>query len=152
MDWEPPIVLFDGVCHLCQGSVKFIIKRDPKRQLRFASLQSDFAKKRLGSICFKPESLSSIVFIEKGKAYRESTAALKIAAYLRAPWKFLKIFKIVPRFIRDPLYRWVAKNRYRWFGKDETCWLPSPELRELFLDEGGGVATDHSSSESVGAR
>lgn len=134
MELEHPVVLFDGVCHLCQASVKFLIKRDPRRILRYASLQSPFGHSLLQSLGENPEAMNSIVFVEAGQVYRESNAALRIAGYLRGPWRFLKIFRIIPRWIRDPVYRWIARNRYRWFGKDETCWLPTPELRSLFLD------------------
>lgn len=135
MELEHPVVLFDGVCHLCQSSVKFLIQRDSRRILRYASLQSPFGRDLLQSLGENPEAMNSIVLVEAGRAYRESTAALRIAGHLRAPWRFLKIFRFLPRWIRDPVYRWIARNRYRWFGKDETCWLPTPELRALFLDQ-----------------
>ncbi len=129
-----PVVLFDGVCHLCQSSVQFLIKRDLRQRLRFASLQSPFGRRLLASQGLDPVAMTSIVFVEAGQSYQESTAALKVAAYLKAPWRFLAWCRVLPRWLRDPVYRWIAKNRYRWFGKDETCWLPTPELQSLFLD------------------
>lgn len=128
-----PVVLFDGVCNLCNGSVQFILKRDPQARFRFASLQSDAGRSLLQEHGLDPEALSSVVVIDGGQAWRESSAALRIARYLPGGWKLLRIFTLVPRPLRDAVYRWIARNRYRWFGKMETCWLPTPELKGRFL-------------------
>lgn len=128
-----PIVLFDGVCNLCSGSVQFLLKRDPEGRFRFAPLQSDAGRSLLAEHGLAVDSLSSVVLIEGGRVWQESAAALRIARHLRGPWKLLRIFVIVPRPLRDLVYRWIARNRYRWFGKAETCWLPTPELEERFL-------------------
>jgi predicted DCC family thiol-disulfide oxidoreductase YuxK len=80
-----------------------------------------------------PVPLSSVVVIEDGQAWQESAAALRIARHLPGGWKLLRVFAVVPRPLRDAVYRWIARNRYRWFGKKETCWLPTPELRGRFL-------------------
>jgi predicted DCC family thiol-disulfide oxidoreductase YuxK len=129
-----PLVLFDGVCNLCSGSVQFILKRDPEARFRFASLQSEVGQKIQAEQGLDPGALSSVLLLEDGRLYRESDAALRIARNLPGAWKLLTVFRIVPSPIRDGLYRFIARNRYRWFGKSETCWLPTPELRGRFLD------------------
>lgn len=129
------IVLFDGVCNLCSASVQFIIKRDPKAYFQFASLQSEKAKTLLAQAGYSnPVQLASIVLLEDGKVFEESTAALKIAAKLTPLWNLFMVFLIVPAILRNPVYRWIAKNRYRWFGKREVCFLPSPEYKSRFIE------------------
>ena len=128
-----PIVLFDGVCNLCNGSVQLILKRDPEARFRFASLQSEAGQKIQAEHGLDPGALSSILLLEDGRLFRESDAALRIARHLPGAWKLLGVFKAVPRPIRDGVYRFIARNRYRWFGKSETCWLPTPELKGRFL-------------------
>lgn len=129
-----PTLLFDGVCNLCSGSVQFILKRDTRGRFRFASLQSDAGRRLMTGHGLDPEALSSVVLIEDGRAYQESTAALRIARHLPGAWKLLRVFTVIPRPLRDAVYRLIARNRYRWFGKTETCWLPTPELRARFLE------------------
>jgi predicted DCC family thiol-disulfide oxidoreductase YuxK len=124
------VVLFDGVCNLCNGAVRFIIARDPGARFRFASLQSDVGR-RLLKDDGPPET---IVLLEKGKIYSKSSAVLRIAWGLRFPWPLLYAFIVVPRPLRDLVYDWVARHRYRWFGKQETCLLPTPALRNRFLE------------------
>ncbi|MGG6312817.1 thiol-disulfide oxidoreductase DCC family protein [Paenibacillus macerans] len=131
-----PVVLSDGVCHLCQGAVKFIIKRDPGGRFRFAALQSEAGQRLLQSNMPATETLDTIVLIERGACYTRSAAALRIAKGLRYPWPLLYALILVPRGIRDAAYRTVAKHRYRWFGKDETCLVPTRELKERFLQDG----------------
>lgn len=136
---EPNIVLFDGVCHLCQGAVKFIIKRDPGRRFRFASLQSEAGKRLLQGSSrqdISSERIDTIVLYQNGAYYTRSSAALRIAKGLQFPWPLAYGFIIVPRFIRDAVYRVVAANRYRWFGKDETCLVPTKDNKERFLQDG----------------
>ncbi|HSG38082.1 MAG TPA: thiol-disulfide oxidoreductase DCC family protein [Thermoanaerobaculia bacterium] len=128
-----PIVLFDGVCNLCSGSVQFILQRDPAGKFRFASLQSDHGQRLLTERGIDPKALDSVVVIDGGRLYRESDAALRIARDLKGAWKVLTVFRVIPRPLRDWAYRLIARNRYRWFGKAETCWLPTPELRGRFL-------------------
>lgn len=125
-------VLFDGVCNVCNNWVKFIIKRDPKGIFRFASLQSDEGQAILRAHDQKI-SLDSIVFVQNGKVYTESTAILQIFRKLTGMWKVLSVFRIIPKFIRDAFYHWFAKNRYRWFGQQESCMIPTPEIRQRFL-------------------
>ncbi|GGH55999.1 hypothetical protein GCM10008014_26160 [Paenibacillus silvae] len=128
-----PIVLVDGVCHFCQGLTKWIIKRDPKGKYHFASLQSDVAKGLLEKGGLSTDSMDTFVLIEDGKYYTRSTAALRLAKGLKFPYPLFYGLIIVPKFIRNAVYNWVARNRYRWFGKDEACMLPTPETKERFL-------------------
>lgn len=132
IDTSGTYVLFDGVCNVCSGWVQFIIKRDPQAIFRFASLQSDEASKLLEEYG-QETTLDSIVLVDKGKVYTESTAILQILRRLPGTWRFSSVFLIVPKFIRDGFYRWFARNRYRWFGKQESCMLPTPEIRARFL-------------------
>jgi predicted DCC family thiol-disulfide oxidoreductase YuxK len=132
-DPQHPTILFDGVCNLCNGSVQFILRRDPQARFRFASLQSEAGQRLVTEQGLDPEILSSVILIEDGQVYRESTAALRIARHMAGAWKLLRVFVLVPRPIRDAVYRLIARNRYRWFGKSETCWLPTSELRARFL-------------------
>lgn len=126
-------VLFDGVCNLCNGSVNFIIDRDPEGYFKFASLQSEEAEAIMRRVGISGASLESIVLVEGGRVYRRSDAVLRIARKLKGLWPALALFSIVPRPIRDWVYDWIARNRYRWFGKRDTCRIPTPELRSRFL-------------------
>ncbi|MEN9937451.1 MAG: hypothetical protein RLZZ387_4030 [Chloroflexota bacterium] len=129
------IILFDGVCNLCQWSVRFIIARDPREVFRFASLQSHAGRELLAAHGLPtPTAPESVVLVQSGKAYVESEAALRIARRLRPPWSLLYALIVAPRPLRDAIYRFVARNRYRWFGRQEACWLPTPELRGRFLE------------------
>lgn len=127
------IILFDGVCHFCSQSVQFIIKRDPDRIFRFASLQSEAGVKLLKTSGLD-ENVNSFVFIDDGKCYLKSEAALRVAKHLTGFWKFLSIFLIVPRPIRDFVYQFVAKHRHKFFRKQERCLLPTTELRERLIE------------------
>lgn len=129
------IVLYDGVCNLCDATVRFILPRDRKGSIRFAPLQGAYAQKILmhRDIALQP-SLDSLIFIEDGKVYQNSDGALRIALGLSFPWVLAGIFLLVPRPIRDFVYRWVARNRYRWFGREESCLLPRPEWRDRFIE------------------
>jgi predicted DCC family thiol-disulfide oxidoreductase YuxK len=128
------IVLFDGVCNLCNGLVQFLIKRDPQEQFRFASLQSEVGASLLETYGFSPQQRDTVVVIADGKAYGRSDAALKIARRLGGAWQVFNIFRLMPRPMRDVLYDLVAARRYRWFGQKEQCMVPSPENRTRFLD------------------
>ena len=133
METEKPIILFDGVCNFCNSSVDFVIARDPKGIFRLGALQSEEAKPYLEKYEIDPDDLSSMALIEDGKLYRRSTAALSIARRLKQPWPLLYVFIVIPPFVRDFVYNWIAKNRYKWFGKMESCRMPTDELRERFL-------------------
>lgn len=133
---EHPVVLFDGVCNLCNGAVNFWIDRDPASRLRFASLQSSVGRQLLESLghpvpAGDPES---ILLVEHGRVHERSGAALRIAWHLSGGWKLLVAFLVVPRPLRDLVYRWVAAHRYRWFGKSDVCRVPTPDLRARFIE------------------
>jgi predicted DCC family thiol-disulfide oxidoreductase YuxK len=125
-----PVILFDGVCNLCTGSVRFVIARDARARFRFASLQSAVAEKLLGG----RDQLDSVVLVEGGKVYRKSTAALRIARRLDGAWPLLAALLVVPRPLRDAVYDWIGRRRYRMFGKREACWIPHASVAERFLD------------------
>ncbi|MFJ5716844.1 thiol-disulfide oxidoreductase DCC family protein [Neobacillus sp. NPDC093127] len=127
------IILFDGVCNLCNSSVQFIIKRDPTGTFKFASLQGETGQALLKKYGLNTDS-DSFVFIENEKIHVKSTAALRVCRKLTGAWRLLAVFLIIPAFIRDPLYGIIAKNRYRWFGKKDSCMLPKPEWKNRFLD------------------
>lgn len=136
-----PVVLFDGVCNFCDASVQFIIRNDPAGKFRFAPLQSAFAREILQKNGLNPEVFDSVLLVENGKVYQKSAAALRIARKLRRLWPVLYVFIIVPPFIRNAVYDFIARNRYRWFGKKDACMLPTPEIRSRFLavaDENAG--------------
>jgi predicted DCC family thiol-disulfide oxidoreductase YuxK len=128
-----PVLFFDGVCNLCSASVQFIIAHEAAPTIRFASLQSDLAQQTLPPLGVDPTRLESLVFVEGGVAATKSTAALRIARHLQAPWRWLAVFVVVPRVVRDVVYGLIAKNRYRLFGKKDACWLPTPDLKARFL-------------------
>jgi len=127
------IILFDGVCNLCNSSIQFIIKRDLKHRFQFSSLQSDASHDILLQFQLKNSNLDSIILIENGKIYQKSTAILKIFKNLTSLWRLSYIFIIIPKFIRDFVYDIVAKYRYKWFGEKNSCMIPSKELKNRFL-------------------
>jgi predicted DCC family thiol-disulfide oxidoreductase YuxK len=127
------IILFDGVCNLCNNSVKFIIKRDTSGYFKFASLQGETGQRLLKKHSLNYD-LNSFVLIEKEKAYLKSSAALRVCSQLGGAWRILSIFRFLPPLFRDFLYDIVAKNRYKWFGKEESCILPLPKWKQRFLD------------------
>ncbi len=132
---EHPVILFDGVCNLCNASVQFIIKHDKQKTFRFASLQSSFGEEILKQNNLPANLFNSFILFENNTIYSRSTAALLVAKRLSGFIKILYSFIIVPEFIRDAIYNFIAKNRYKWFGKKDACWLPAPELKNLFLDD-----------------
>lgn len=129
-----PVILFDGVCNFCNYWVNFAIKRDRKKKLKFTTLQGETAKQLLPQYNINPTSLSSVILIDNGKAYTQSSAAIRICKYLNGGWKLFYGLMIIPKFIRDLFYNIIARNRYKWFGKKEECMIPTPELRERFLN------------------
>ncbi len=129
---DRPLLLFDGVCNLCHSSVNFVIDRDPDEVFDFASLQSEHAREVLAGFGVTPK-IDTIYLVEGGRLYERSTAALRIARRLRGAWPLMAAFLIVPRPIRDGVYRFIANRRYRWFGKEEACRIPTPELQARFL-------------------
>ena len=131
MEKQNPVILFDGVCNLCNGTVDFLLKRDRKKQFRYAALQSETGKTMIQKFHI-PEQTDSVILIKLNKVYFESDAAIEITNMLPYPWKLGIIFQIIPKIIRNKIYKWVAKNRYGWFGKRETCRIPTPEEKEYF--------------------
>ncbi|MBU3821479.1 DUF393 domain-containing protein [Flavobacteriaceae bacterium XHP0103] len=129
------LILFDGVCNLCNASVQFIIKHDKKDRFLFTALQSDIGKKLIKEHHIDTRKTDSILLysLEKGMNYK-STAALKIASHLGFPWNLSCIFFIIPPFIRNWVYDFIARNRYKWYGKKESCMVPTPDLESKFLD------------------
>jgi len=128
------IVLFDGVCNLCSRSVQFILKKDKKNQFLFGSLQGQTGQEYLKKFNLPADNFNSFILVENDKLYTRSTAALRVLKHLGGGWSFWYALTIVPKFIRDAIYNWIAKNRYAWFGKKEECWLPKPELKAKFLN------------------
>ena len=132
---DKKIVLFDGVCNLCNSAVTFIIEHDKKDVFRFASLQSEIGRKLVEERGMDPEELDSIVLIDPGVAYyRKSTAALEISRELSGGYSLLKNFLFIPESLRDGIYNFVANKRYKWYGKKESCMISTPELKSKFLD------------------
>lgn len=127
------IVLFDGVCNLCNSAVRFLIRRDKKRVFRYASLQSDFAIDLLTQLGEDASQRESVLVYGEGRLFKRSDAALYLASKLGGFWKVALMIKILPRFIRDGAYNLVARNRYRWFGKRNECMIPKPDDQDLFL-------------------
>jgi len=127
------IILFDGVCNLCNGAVNFVIKRDPGNVFKFAPLQEKQGALLLKTHAIDTQKLDSIVLIENEKVYVKSSAALRIARKMSNLWPLFFVLLIIPSFIRDGVYDFIAKNRYKWFGKKEQCMIPTPGLREKFL-------------------
>ena len=132
-DEEYAVVLFDGVCHLCDGAVRFILRRENSTLLRFAPLQSEAGKALLMKYGYSENYLDGLVFIENKRAHDRSSACLRIASKLKLPWKLFVIFLLVPKPLRDLVYRMVAFARYRLFGKKEVCSLPQGEDQARFL-------------------
>ena len=128
-----PIILFDGVCNFCNGAVNFTIKRDKKGIIKFTPLQSETGRMLATQSGIGINDMSSFIFIENGKAFTRSTAALKVCQHLGGLWPLCYGFIIVPPFIRNGIYNWVAKNRYKWFGEKQECMIPTPEVRGRFL-------------------
>ena len=126
------MLLFDGVCTLCNGVVRFVIDRDPSGRFQFAALQSDAGRRLLGGL---PQPLpDSFVLFEDGRVFTRSTAALRVVRGLSFPWPLLWVLILLPRPVRDWAYDVVARNRYRWFGRRESCMVPTQEQRARFLD------------------
>ncbi|MBQ0733260.1 thiol-disulfide oxidoreductase DCC family protein [Aquimarina celericrescens] len=130
------IILFDGVCNLCNNAINFVIKRDKNDVFRYASLQSEIGKKLIAERNIDISKIDSILLIDPKIAYyHKSTAALQISKQLSGIYPLLSVFLVVPQSLRDWVYDIIAKNRYKWFGKKESCMIPTPELKALFIDQ-----------------
>jgi len=131
---EKDILLFDGVCNLCNGAVNFIIDHDPTGHFKFAALQSEFGQEQLQKLGFDQADFDSLVLLSGDKVYKKSSAALRIARKLNGLYPLLYGFMIIPPFIRHAVYDLIARNRYKWFGKRDSCRMPTPELRSRFVE------------------
>ena len=129
-----PILLFDGHCTLCTNSVQFVLKHEKNKNIQFASLQSTIGKKLLQEHHINPNEVDSLVLIINEKVYTKSSGALQLTKYLKGLYPLLFGFIVVPSFIRNAVYDYVARNRYKWFGKSDHCMVPTPELKERFLE------------------
>jgi len=130
---SPPILLFDGFCNLCNAAVQAVIKRDPEGLFQFASLQSQAARYLFMKHSLSTADFDSVVLIVAGKIFIKSDAILQVASELGGFYSLLPALRILPKFMRDSIYDWVAKNRYGWFGKRESCMIPTDELNNRFL-------------------
>jgi predicted DCC family thiol-disulfide oxidoreductase YuxK len=130
------IILFDGVCNLCNDSVLKVIKYDRKNVFLFTALQSEAGEKILKKLEIDTSKIDSIILYvpEENKYYIKSSAALRIMNEFSGVWKLMQVFRILPAALNNVVYDWIARNRYRWFGKKESCMIPTPELKAKFLD------------------
>ena len=127
------IVLFDGVCNFCNGSVKFLIAHDPHARLRLASMQSPTGQALLAWCGLPLDDFDTMAFLEEGRVFVKSTAILRLVRYISWPWPLLSLGILFPRFLRDWLYDNLARNRYAWFGRSESCLVPSADVRKRFV-------------------
>lgn len=128
-----PILLFDGVCNVCNTFVQFVIRHDPEAIFRFAPLQSDLGQELMTRAGFPTDELNTVILHHEGRFYTHSNVALEVVRRLPGWWSLLYGLVIIPKFIRDAIYNWVARNRYRWFGKRESCMVPTPDVKRRFL-------------------
>lgn len=129
------VLLFDGVCKLCNASVRFVIAHDTERRIRLASVQSPQGQALLAWAGLSTEQFDSVVLIEGQRLSLRSTAFIRLMAQLPAPWRWLRLLQWIPRPLRDWDYSYIARHRYRWFGRYDVCLLPSPDHRGRFLDD-----------------
>ncbi len=129
-----PVLLFDGVCNLCNASVQWILTHDRRGVFRFAALQSETGQALLRQFGLDQETFDSVVLVQNDRIFLRSDAPLEIVRHLGGAWPLLYVFKIIPRFLRDAVYNWIARNRYRWFGRREACMLPRAEWKGRFLN------------------
>jgi len=133
IDIKSPVLLFDGVCNLCNASVQWVLKRDRKGIFRFAALQSEAGRALLRQSGLSSENFDTVVLVDGDRVFTRSDAALEIVRRIGGPWSLLGIFRIVPRPLRNAVYDWVARYRYRWFGKTQSCMIPQPEWANRFI-------------------
>jgi predicted DCC family thiol-disulfide oxidoreductase YuxK len=129
-----PLILYDGVCNLCTSTVIFVIRRDPLRRFRFASMQSPLGQRLLKQFDLPLDHFKTFVLVEKEARYTRSTAVLRVVMRLSGLWPVLYLLILVPRPLRDLVYDYVARNRYRIFGRKERCMVPGPELMDRFIE------------------
>jgi predicted DCC family thiol-disulfide oxidoreductase YuxK len=134
-DTPQAVILFDGICNLCNSAVNYVIDHDPHGYFKLGALQSEAGQKLLRRHKLESGEYKTIILIENGHLYKQSTAALRIARRLIGPVKLTWLLIILPRFIRDPAYNWVSRNRFKWFGRRDQCRVPTPEVKERFLGD-----------------
>lgn len=132
-DAAGPIILFDAECILCSANAQFVLSHDRSKRFRLASMQGEVGAGLYRRFGIDPANPDSIIIVDGDRMLRDSDAVLAIYAGLGWPWKALSVFRLIPRFLRDPLYLFIARNRYRIFGKRDSCWLPAPEYRDRLL-------------------
>lgn len=137
---DHPVILFDGVCNLCEGFVQFVIRRDPDAIFRFAPLQSEVGEELLAGCEWDSGQLDSVVLVENGQCYHKSSAVIRSAMYIGWPYRLIGPTRVLPRRLRDAAYDLVADRRYRWFGKKDQCMRPTPDIQSRFL--AGAPRTD----------
>ena len=130
---EKPILLFDGVCNFCDGTVNFLIDRDPKKNLLFAALQSQTGQELLQKFSLDTQHFDTAILVYRGRYYKKTSAILRAISWMKFPWNLLQVFVIIPPFLRNFVYDIIAKNRYKWFGKLEYCRMPTADIQERFL-------------------
>ena len=129
-----PVLLFDGVCNLCNGSIQFIIPRDPEGTLRFAPLQSDLGEMVRASVGLSTDDLETVVLVDDGMAYTKSDAAIRVGERLGGVYRLLSLGRLIPRSLRDRIYDFVADHRYDWFGRKEQCMIPDDDVSDRFIE------------------
>ncbi|MGN6518171.1 MAG: thiol-disulfide oxidoreductase DCC family protein [Dokdonella sp.] len=129
-----PVLVYDGVCLLCSRWVRFVLAHDRAGRFRFASMQSANGRALLRRHGLDPDDPNSLLLLERGHASTDSEAIVRVLDGLGGAWRLARVLRLVPRALRDPAYRWLARNRYRWFGRSDACWLPAPEHAARFLD------------------
>jgi len=129
-----PLVIFDGVCNFCNSSINFVMDHEPGNQVKFTPFQGKTGAAVLKHFGKDPENVHTLYFLEAGKLYEKSTAVLRITGYLETPWRWAYAFILIPAFLRNLVYNWIAINRYNLFGKKDACRIPTPEERARFLD------------------
>lgn len=128
-----PLLVFDGVCNLCNASVDFIIKHDPDKRIKFVAAQTERGRRVLDSLGIDSESFDSVLFVENDRVHIKSTAVLRVAGHLAGAWRWLTLLLLIPKPIRDRVYGLIARNRHRWFGQRDTCRLPTQDFQDRFL-------------------
>jgi predicted DCC family thiol-disulfide oxidoreductase YuxK len=128
-----PVVLFDGVCNLCNAWVRFVVRHDPTGIFRFAAQQSPIGQAMIGEHISGSRQLSSVILIAGDSVYTESAAVLEICARLGPPWSWIALVRVIPRGLRDTCYRFIVRHRYQWFGRTDTCQVPSADVRSRFI-------------------
>ena len=130
---DAPVLVFDGVCVLCSRWVHFILRHDRAARIRLAPMQSRAGRELLAEFGLDPDNPLSLLYVVDGCGYQDSDAILRVLASFGGAWRATALLRAIPRFVRDPLYRWLARNRYRWFGRTDQCLVPAPDQAARFL-------------------